>query len=186
MKSDLFGLASIAVLVQLVPSFVFAQDSLTLQIVSIGGSVFDIPMPTADATAVPVSTIDGGAATVYEIADNRPGKIQTTETITASASGWTISADGTDIKCQKNGDTEVSCAIHPSGAVGSNVDIAQPIDIVLPIATGAGSSGSNSASGSNHASGNTNNINNASLAVGMRVGLGAVLSGLAIGGFMLI
>jgi len=192
-------------------AFVFAQDSLTLQFIPGSGipGLGDVPIPTADVTAVPVSTIDGGAATVYEIADNRPGEIhvdasgthQITETITASASGWTISVGvegaGTGIKCQKSdGDSDNgSCEIQAGAGGVAGIDVTRTgalSNIVLPIATGAGSSGSGSASGSNdgngnnNGNGNCNNNNSASPVVGMRVGLEAVLGGLVIGGFMLI
>ncbi|THU96135.1 hypothetical protein K435DRAFT_858827 [Dendrothele bispora CBS 962.96] len=153
-----------------------------------------------DATATPVSTLDGGAATVYEIPDNNPGAIQVdatgthqiTRTITASASGWTASIGaagaGVQMEChQADGDTSNgSCDIKAGAGVGTEITHTGALsDIVLPIATG-GSSGSGSSNGNGNSSGNSNNGNSASSTLGMRVGLGAILGGLAIGGFMLI
>ncbi|THU96133.1 hypothetical protein K435DRAFT_797561 [Dendrothele bispora CBS 962.96] len=174
MKSTLSGLTSVAILVHLVPSFVFAQNSFTLQYVP--GSVYEIP-------------------------DNNPGAIQVdatgthqiTRTITASASGWTASIGaagaGVQMEChQADGDSSNgSCDIKAGAGVGTEITHTGALsDIVLPIATGAGSSGSGSSNGNGNSSGSSNNGNSASSTLGVRVGLGAILGGLAIGGFMLI
>ncbi|THU97600.1 hypothetical protein K435DRAFT_857469, partial [Dendrothele bispora CBS 962.96] len=156
MKSTFSVLTSITVLVQLIPSFVFAQNSLTLQFVP--GA--DIPIPTNDVTVTPVSTLDGGAATVYEFVDtgnviDASGTHQVTQTIFASASGWNTSVgvkgavSGVQIEChQVDGDSNGSCEMQAGAGVGS-VDATNTgtlSNIVLPIATGAGSSGSGSGS----------------------------------------